>query len=285
MKSTSPMLKIVFTDLDGTLLDHQTYDYSPARPALAQLKEKNIPLVVCTSRTAAEVLPFRAEIENEDPFIVENGGGIYIPNSYFSTIPFETSQVDHFLVISLGRPCAELQEALARISDENGLVVESFLQMTASELAERSGLSLPQAARSLQREFDLPFRILSQHYSRKQLEEEVQRFGLRLTQGGRFFHLSEDGEKGEAVAQLLELYQLNHGGPVQSIGLGDSHNDLSMLREVHIPVIIPNPHSMAPLSDELPAAQRAHAPGPRGWNDVVLSFLVEERMGKEAKLT
>ncbi len=279
------MLKILITDMDGTLLDHQTYDYSPARPALAKLKEKNIPLVLCTSKTAAEVLPFRAQIENEDPFIVENGGGLYIPNSYFSTIPFETRQIDHFLVISRGRPYSELQEALARISDEYGLVVESFQRMTASELAEQSGLSLAQAGRSLRREFDLPFRILSQNCSRRQLEEEVQRVGLRLTQGGRFFHLSQDREKGEAVAQLIELYQINHGGPVQSIGLGDSHNDLSMLREVHVPVIIPNPHSMAPLSDELPAAQRAHAPGPKGWNDVVLSLLVDERMEKGAKLT
>ena len=285
MNSKSPMLKIILTDLDGTLLDHQTYDYSPARPALAQLKEKNIPLVLCTSKTAAEVLPIRAELENEDPFIVENGGGIYIPNSYFSTIPFETRQIDHFLVISLGRPCSELQEALVRISDENGWAVESFLQMTASELAEKSGLSLPQAVRSLQREFDLPFRILSQNYSQRQLEDEVQRFGLRVTQGGRFFHLSQDGEKGVAVAQLIELYQINHGGPVESIGLGDSRNDLSMLRKVQVPVIIPNPHSMAPLTDELPAAQKAHAPGPKGWNDVVLSLLVDERMGKEAKLT
>jgi len=241
--------------------------------------------VLCTSKTAAEVLPIRAELENEDPFIVENGGGIYIPNSYFSTIPFETRQIDHFLVISLGRPCSELQEALVRISDENGWAVESFLQMTASELAEKSGLSLPQAVRSLQREFDLPFRILNQNYSQRQLEDEVQRFGLRLTQGGRFFHLSQDGEKGVAVAQLIELYQINHGGPVESIGLGDSRNDLSMLRKVQVPVIIPNPHSMAPLTDELPAAQKAHAPGPKGWNDVVLSLLVDERMGKEAKLT
>jgi len=285
MNSTSPMLKIILTDLDGTLLDHQTYDYSPARPALAKLKEKNIPLVLCTSKTAAEVLPFRTKIENEDPFIVENGGGIYIPNSYFSTIPFETRQIDHFSVISLGGPYSELQEVLARISNENGLVVESFQRMTASELAESTGLSLPQAERSLQREFDLPFRILSQNYSRRQLEEKVQRVGLRLTQGGRFFHLSKDCEKGEAVAQLIEIYQINHGDPVHSIGLGDSHSDLSMLREVHVPVIIPNPHSMAPLSDELPAAQRAHAPGPKGWNDVVLSLLVDERMEKGTKLT
>ena len=270
------MLKIVFTDLDGTLLDHHTYDYSPALPALAKLQEKQIPLVFCTSKTAAEIISFRTEIKNEDPFIVENGGGIYLPNNYFSNVPLETRQSHDFLVISRGQPYAQLQEALVQISGECGLTVQSFDQLTAPELAEQSGLSLDQAQRSLQREFDLPFSILSHHDNRAQLKEKVRQLGLKLTQGGRFLHLSSKGDKGDAVAQLIGLYQTNHGTPVRSIGLGDSRNDLNMLGMVEFPVIIPNPHSIAPLSDELPAAQRAHAPGPKGWNAAVLSLLENE---------
>jgi len=274
------MLKIVFTDLDGTLLDHRTYDYSSALPALTKLQEEQIPLVFCTSKTAAEMIPFRREIKNEDPFIVENGGGIYIPKRYFATLPVETRRSDHFLVISRGLPYRQLQEVLARISGECGLTVQSFDQLTASELAESSGLSLEQAQRSLQREFDLPFRIVSPHPNRSQLEEKVQQLGLKLIQGGRFLHLNCNGGKGEAVAQLIGLYKANLGGPVRSMGLGDSRNDLSMLEEVDIPIIIPNPLSIAPLADELPGGQRAHTPGPKGWNDAVLSFLENELIEK-----
>ncbi len=270
------MVKIVFTDLDGTLLDHRTYDYSSALPALAKLQEKQIPLVFCTSKTAAEMIPFRTEIKNEDPFIVENGGGIYIPKSYFSTLPVENRKSDHFLVISRGLPYIQLQEILVRISKECGLTVQSFDQLTASELADRSGLSLEQAQRSLQREFDLPFSIVSPRPNRSQLEERVQQLGLKLIQGGRFLHLSSNSAKGGAVAQLIGLYQANRRGPIRSIGLGDSRNDLSMLGEVDIPVIIPNPHSLAPLADELPGGHRAHTPGPKGWNDAVLSLLENE---------
>jgi len=272
------MLKIVFTDLDGTLLDHHTYDYSPALPALAKLQEKQIPLVFCTSKTAAEVIPFRMEIENKHPFIVENGGGIYIPEGYFSTLPEEIRKSDHFLVISRGLPYTQLQEILTRISGECGLTVHSFGQLTASELAESSGLSLEQAQRSLQREFDLPFSIVSPHPGRSQLEEKVRQLGLKLVQGGRFLHLSSDSEKGQAVAQLIGLYEANRGDPVQSMGLGDSRNDLSMLRKVDIPVIIPNSHSIAALGNELPGARRADTPGPKGWNDVVLSLLENEHV-------
>ncbi len=267
------MLNLVFTDLDGTLLDHHTYDYSPALPALAELQEKQIPLVFCSSKTAAEMIPFRMEIENKHPFIVENGGGIYIPKGYFSTLPEEIRKSDHFLVISRGLPYIQLQELLTQISGECGLTVHSFDQLTASELAENSGLSLEQAQRSLQREFDLPFSIVSPHPDQSQLEEKVRQLGLKLVQGGRFLHLSGNSEKGGAVAQLIGLYQANRGEPVQSIGLGDSRNDLSMLEEVDIPVIIPNPHSIAALGNELPGARRAETPGPKGWNDAVLSLL------------
>jgi ribonucleotide monophosphatase NagD (HAD superfamily) len=45
---------LVFTDLDGTLLDHDTYDWTPARDALDRLTRAGIPVVFTSSKTAAE---------------------------------------------------------------------------------------------------------------------------------------------------------------------------------------------------------------------------------------
>lgn len=78
---------LIFTDLDGTLLDHDTYSWQPAAPALSFLRERSIPWILCTSKTRAEVERLRAEMGHTHPFIVENGGGIYIPRD---TFPFET---------------------------------------------------------------------------------------------------------------------------------------------------------------------------------------------------
>ena len=267
------MFQIFITDLDGTLLDHHTYDYSPARPALTKLKKEHVPLVLSTSKTAAEIIPFRLEIENQDPFIVENGGGIFIPKGYFSSIPLETREVGRFLAISHAPSYTQLQSSLAQLADQHNVQVESFPQMTPSRLAEVSGLSEDQAQLALQREFDLPFRILDESFNASQLEEEVHQLGLRLTRGGRFLHLGGDVNKGQAVIQLLELYRINHEGALRSIGLGDSENDLSMLEAVHIPVVIPNPYSQSPLAAQLPSARIAPAPGPEGWNEEVLALL------------
>ncbi len=267
------MLQIFITDLDGTLLDHGTYDYSPALPALNRLKKEQIPLILSTSKTAAEIIPFRLEIENQDPFIVEDGGGIFIPKGYFSSIPFQTREVGRFLAISHAPPYTHLQEALANLADQHDLEVESFAEMTPSRLAEISGLTEQQAQLALEREFDLPFRILEGSFHASQFEEEARKLGLRLTQGGRFLHLGGDVDKGQAVTRLLELYQINHEETVQSIGLGDSENDLSMLEAVQISVVIPNPRSQSPLASQLPSARIAGAPGPEGWNEVVLELL------------
>ena len=81
--SGTPAPFIVFSDLDGTLLDGDDYSHDQALPALRLLRRRNIPLVLCTSKTRAEVEFHRRRLANRDPFVVENGGAVYVPEGYF----------------------------------------------------------------------------------------------------------------------------------------------------------------------------------------------------------
>ena len=73
---------LVFTDLDGTLIDHDTYDWTPAKPAIEALKKFSAGLVLASSKTAAEMGPLRAKIgANRWPAIVENGAGVLPPRA------------------------------------------------------------------------------------------------------------------------------------------------------------------------------------------------------------
>ncbi|HEY4579910.1 MAG TPA: HAD-IIB family hydrolase, partial [Candidatus Acidoferrales bacterium] len=65
---------IVFTDLDGTLLDYHTFSWTAANEALAEIERRRVPLVFCTSKTRAEIEALRRKIGNAHPFISENGG-------------------------------------------------------------------------------------------------------------------------------------------------------------------------------------------------------------------
>ena len=61
-RSAARPTMLVFTDLDGTLLDHNDYGYGPALPALTELKARDIPLVLASSKTAAEIAPLHHDL-------------------------------------------------------------------------------------------------------------------------------------------------------------------------------------------------------------------------------
>jgi mannosyl-3-phosphoglycerate phosphatase len=58
--------RVVVTDVDGCLLD-ETYRWEPARPALDALKKRGIPLVLCSSKTRAEMEPLHADLGLDAP--------------------------------------------------------------------------------------------------------------------------------------------------------------------------------------------------------------------------
>jgi mannosyl-3-phosphoglycerate phosphatase len=98
--------------------------------------------------------------------------------------------------------------------------------------------------------------------------------GLRITHGGRFFHLMGAHDKGRAVRQVLDLY-----GPVHAIGLGDGPNDVPMLAAVDDAILMPGRDGIvaAELLRALPRATPAPAPGPRGWSLAVQGALARAR--------
>src|SRR3979490_1166914 len=126
-------MRVVISDLHGTLLHGQTYSYNAALPAIESLKERNIPLVLCSSKTHLEMECWRERLKTEAPFIVENGGAIYIPRNYF---PFRLKNVerrDGYDVIELGAPYRELVAVLQSASRESGCQTLGFHQMSVAE--------------------------------------------------------------------------------------------------------------------------------------------------------
>ena len=118
---------LVFTDLDGTLLAHDSYSWEGARPALEELKRQAVPLVFCTSKTRAEVRSLRKAIGNTDPFIVENGGVVAIPAGRSRSTP---SARNHDRTLMLGRPYREVVTALQDLARQAKVEVRGFHQMT-----------------------------------------------------------------------------------------------------------------------------------------------------------
>jgi mannosyl-3-phosphoglycerate phosphatase len=278
---------IIFTDLDGTLLDYSNYSFETAIPALQLLKEKDIPLIICSSKTKKEIEYYRKKIGNYHPFISENGGGIYIPKGHFvfevqnsyipPSPPFSKvgvgrfSEENDYQVIRLGARYSDLRKALQELYSE-GFKVRGFGDMSAKELSEVAGITIEEAKMAKERDFDEPFIFKGSNAEVKELLHAIEKKGFNITKG-RFFHILGNSDKGKATSILIDLYKKKYDRVI-SIAIGDSPNDIPMLEKVDHPVIVQKPDGSYDTQINIPHLTKAGDIGPVGWNKAVLSLLM-----------
>jgi mannosyl-3-phosphoglycerate phosphatase len=261
---------VVFTDLDGTLLDRQTYSFQPAAPALQCLKERNIPLVLVTSKTFGEAELWRKQLGNSCPFVVENGAAVFFPEGNLLLARGASQRCGHYDMLELGTPYHSLTKALKAAARESGCHVRGFADMSGREISARCNLPLEQATLAKSRQYDEPFELV--HGNIEDLKAAIARRQLRLTRGGRFFHITGQNDKADGVALLIAAYY--RVGSLRTVGIGDGPNDVRFLNLVDYPVLLDSP-----LKNDLrrlvPRARIAPA-GPCGWNESVLDILSRE---------
>jgi mannosyl-3-phosphoglycerate phosphatase len=259
---------VVFTDLDGTLLDHHTYAYTEALPALSKLRRTQTPLIMVSSKTRREIETIRSELGNEHPFIPENGGAVFVPKGYDLPLPDEAVATGDYHVLVLGRRNAELAAAfdqLARV-----LPVRALSRLSGKEVVDLTGLSMAQAEAAQEREFGEAFLVDDPEIKESMLRDAVRKLGLRLTRGGRFWHLLGENDKGRAVTLLSSLFR-RRNPEIVTVGCGDAPNDEPMLAAVDRPFLVARSEGgHRPI--DIPHLTRTQLPGPAGFNQAVLSL-------------
>ena len=65
---TKFMKNLIFTDLDGTFLNHHDYSFEESKEALGLVKKKQIPLIFTTSKTRIEVEELQSKVGINDIF-------------------------------------------------------------------------------------------------------------------------------------------------------------------------------------------------------------------------
>jgi len=258
---------VVFTDLDGTLLDHHSYSWRAALPAMERLAANGIPLVLNSSKTAAEMRVLQRAMGLRAPFIAENGAAVVIPAGCLNN--------PHDEVVHFGVPHNELMRTLL-VQRETGARFRGFSDLSARDLAQLTGLKEGEAARAKQRLATEPLLWGGTDAELVQFRSALGLAGLRLVQGGRFWHVMGTFDKAEGARFLLSRYQECFGNePVITIALGDSPNDQRMLEEADIPVVISGANSEQLQFSPTRHAMRSLRPGPEGWNACVLNLLLE----------
>lgn len=263
---------VIFSDLDGTLLDPLRYSFDDALPALRLVAARGIPLVLCSSKTCAEILACRREMGNVHPFISENGGGIFIPQGYFPR-PAGAEEIEGYWRITLGTPYAQIRAHFLRLRENLGVAARGFADMRVEEVASLTGLAPAQASLAKQRDFDEPF--VFEGAPDAGFLRAIEEAGLNWTEG-RIFHILGRHDKGRAVRILKDLYQRERG-EMDSIGLGDGFNDLPLLQSVEHPVLIRREDGGFAPDIAINGLVKTRLCGPAGWNEAVLELLAQER--------
>lgn len=261
--------RLVFTDLDGSLLDHHGYDWSPARDWLARLKEVGVPVIPVTSKTRSEIVPLRRELGLEEaPFIAENGALAGLPRAWCHARLDRGAAADGLVIRTLGVDIGLIRQRLRVWRERLGVRFTTMSEMPLDDLVAFTGLSAPQARLARLREGSEPLLWEDSDDGLARFREGLEGDGLRLVRGGRFWHVTGDCHKGSAVAWLIERFQALRGSRPQTLALGDGPNDIPMLETVDQAVVIRGCHGLE-VSPKQPALYRSEAAGPAGWAEGV----------------
>lgn len=263
--------RLVVTDLDGSLLDHHSYDFSPAAPWLARLKQMGVPVIPVTSKTRAELIPLREALSlTGTPFIAENGAVIGLPPGWcHARLDRPGSGRDGVVIKHPGVDVGFIRARLKVWRERQGFQFTRMGELSVQDVMELTGLDEPRARDARQREGSEPLLWKDSDSALETFRAALEGDGLQLTQGGRFWHvMGRSADKGSAVEWLVKRFTALRGRTPLSLGLGDGPNDISMLEAVDQAVVIRGYHDLV-VEPRNTSLYRTEATGPTGWAEGV----------------
>jgi mannosyl-3-phosphoglycerate phosphatase family protein len=230
---------VVFSDVDGVLRHPDVQSCTEAAKALQRLRLDDVPLVLCSSHTRAEIEAMQQELGIHHPFVCESGGAVFIPAGYFDFAVPGARDLAGYQAVELGRPYAEVAGTLHRTAGRLRIEIVGFGDMSVEEVARDCHLPLLQARLSKLREYGERFRVLDPaETTRGRLFRALRAARLRCTAGERYDQVGAPVDNSIGVKVLLALYN-RACDPVLTVGLVDAWADDKVLQLVTRRVILP----------------------------------------------
>ena len=267
---------LIVTDLDGTLLNHHNYSFQEAKATLDKLKEHGIPVIINSSKTAAEIEQLRRELNNQNPFIVENGSGVLIPKTYFKNCPEGAVAWGEYWEVVLGKPRAELLASLEKVPDTFKHDYQSYSRSSVDVVLLMTGLSRNEATASMDRRYTEPLKWSASAAQKLEFFNALRKQHLHYTEGGRFVHLMGQTNKGSAMTWLARYHANQYKKNIRIVALGDANNDIDMFTAADIAAVIKSPVNPPPEFDHSHKIMSTET-GAAGWAEVIESLFFKKQ--------
>ena len=270
--------KILFTALEGCLLDAESGSWAAAQAGIDELERRSVPWVIFSGLTRAQLDPIRRKLGHAGPFVSEHGGGLYVPQGYFPVRIEGQERSGNFQLLPLAKPYLETAAALEELAEEARVSVVGVSQMSLRETERNTGLSQRETEQFRLRDFEERFFFAGAS------EADVTRFvalakqrGFYASPGGTFWSFSSLPDAGEAARRLAKLFRTSAHKRRQSqiFAIGAGPEDFAMLSAADRGILLPSEDAADDSALAQPTRKFEHAKysGRKGWADAVLGVL------------
>jgi predicted mannosyl-3-phosphoglycerate phosphatase (HAD superfamily) len=245
---SNAMRPVVFTSLEGTLLDEDTFEARSSRSILRRLAAAAIPVVPVTEMTLSEVEPIAREHGMRHAMIIEAGGAI-------------ARWTDSSWEIEPRGPEGDvLLDAIAAVEARSGADLTVYSVLPDHDATRLSGKSGAMLDGSRERGYSEPFVIERGNVTK--VAKAASSLGFTLRRGRRFFHLCRADALRSAFSCLCDELRCD-----LAIAVGGLPLDAEFLSRADISIIVPRADGTPDpeLLARMPHARIAPAPGSRGW--------------------
>jgi len=273
---------LIFTDIDGTLINNDTFFEGKNIEIAETLHEHNHILIYNSSKTFDEIVNMQKKFNTSFPFICETGGGIYYKNLLTQasdelregySIMYESKKIEMFKKI--------IKEEVQK-NFKNDL--DMFDDLCVDEKSRLSGLKGNDLHLASKRDFSILINWKSDDGRYSKFKSVLHEHGLKLIKGGRFSHICASHDKGQAVKFFLN--QIKSSGmynKILTIGIGDSTNDLEMLSNVDYACVVKSKNNndlmkKIDISKVLLSTQHA----PEGWAECIHKIFTQIKLQEQA---
>jgi mannosyl-3-phosphoglycerate phosphatase len=240
---------VVFSGVDGVLHAPTESAIARAARALALLARDRISLVLCSSKTRAELELIQQELGIRQPFVVEGGAAAFIPRGYFGAAVKDAREIAGYEALEFGRPYADVVQFLRDTARRLAIEVVGFSDMSVEQVATECRLPLLRARLAKLREYVEAFRFVDRTSEKRvRLLKALTAAGLRCASRGEYEYVGAVPDSGGAVKLLRNLYRQSHGA-VHTMGLADAYGDEELLSLTDSQVIVHDDDSVTGAVD------------------------------------
>ena len=274
------MKLIIFSDIDGTFINHDSYSYDSIRNFVIKIKDHH-QIIFNSSKTFSEIKKINEDLHLNFPFVVENGACLFFPknlfNKRFESINFFEHE-NYFGYPMVSKDKNYWIKKISNLKKKFNFNFDFFNDLQDVQLEKITGLGLDELKDSKNRLFSEPIFWDDSNENLIKFTHQIELIGGQVNIGGRFIHVTDGYDKGSAIKKFLELNEKKNNKDFLTVSIGDSHNDISMLELTDYRCIVKTKKKKK--LDLINKKKLYHSTNmaPEGWRESIKYILKKEKL-------